>query len=125
MRGRRTILGLLLLLPTLAAAQTVTNPTRAEYSPSADHSIVTRYEIGYFLAPDAPTPFFTSDLGKPTCSPICQNILPAKPAFGPFWAKVRAYGTQQGGGEIASVWSEPSNPFVLLPLPVSQPTLSR
>lgn len=107
-----------------ANAQAVVNPKTAEYDPSADHPIVLKYEIGYFYG-SATDPFFVSDLGKPACSPICSNPLPAKPAFGEFTAKVRVWALDFGGALIASEWSGVSNPFDLLPLPPSNPVLKK
>jgi hypothetical protein len=102
----------------------VVNPQTAEYVPSADHPIIVRYEIGYFYQ-GAAAPFFTADFGKPACSPICSNPLPAKPAFGQFTAKIKAWAVDFGGTQIASEWSEVSNPFDLLPLPPSNPVVKK
>jgi len=109
------MVALLLTLALPAAGQTP-NPTQVQFDPSPDHGTVTRYEIGYFLTDTGTTAFFTADLNKPPCSPQCLAPLPPKPSFGPFWARVRAWGPTAGGGEIASEWSEISNPFALLPL---------
>lgn len=115
---------LTLLAPTFASAQSVVNPKRVTFSPSPDDAVVTRYEIGYFLI-GASEPFFTSDLNRPVCTPTCDLPLPAKPAFGNFTAKVRAFGVDQAGQPIASAWSEDSNPFDLLPVPPARPTVVR
>jgi hypothetical protein len=117
----------LLALVSFAAsanAQAVVNPVTAEYAPSSDHPIIVRYEIGYFYQ-GATDPFFTADFGKPACSPLCSNPLPAKPAFGQFTAKIKAWAVDFGGTPIASEWSEVSNPFDLLPLPPSNPTVKK
>lgn len=100
------------------------NPTTAEYAPSSDHSIIVRYEIGYFFG-GAAEPFFVADFGKPVCSPICTNPLPAKPAFGQFTAKIKAWAVDFGGAPISSEWSPVSNPFDLLPLPPSNPVVKK
>ncbi len=100
------------------------NPTTAEYQPSADHSIIVRYEIGYFYQ-GAAEPFFVSDFGKPACSPLCSSPLPAKPAFGEFTAKIKAWAVDYGGAPISSEWSAVSNPFDLLPLPPSGTTIKK
>lgn len=115
---------LFVLVAASALAQSVVNPTRVNFTPSPDDAVVTRYEIGYFLI-GAASPFFVYDLNRPTCSPTCDLPLPAKPAFGNFVAKVRAFGVDQAGQPVASVWSEDSNPFDLLPVPPARPTVVR
>jgi len=114
----------LAIFPLTADAQAVVNPTTAEYTPSPDHSLIVRYEIGYFYG-GATEPFFVSDFGKPACSPLCSNPLPAKPAFGEFTAKIKAWAVDYGGVPIASEWSPVSNPFGLLPLPPGATTLKK
>lgn len=102
------------LVAVAASAQTVINPTRVEFTPSADHSvvfegqpIVTGYQLQFF-ASGATDPTTTVDLGKP--APVDGKIsLPVDFAAVPigqvYTAKVAAYGP---GGAAAS---EPSNPF--------------
>jgi hypothetical protein len=63
---------LLAMLPASALGQSVTDPTSAEFDPSADHNgtmadgapLVTRYELQFYLA-GAGAPFQTGSLGKP------------------------------------------------------------
>ena len=64
--------GLLSVWPTHAAGQSTTNPTRAQFNASADHSatddsgtsLVQTYEIGLYIV-GAPQPFQTVSIGKP------------------------------------------------------------
>jgi hypothetical protein len=113
------------LVAASASAQSVVNPTRVTYDPSPDDAIVFRYEIGYFYA-GAAEPFFVSDLGKPVCAPTCSNLLPAKPVFSVnLIAKVRAFGQDAAKQPVASVWSEPSNPFDLLPAAPANPSVAK
>lgn len=120
----RTWMGLalfLLLMPAIAGAQLVINPTRVEFMVSADHGVVlpdnspavTRYEIRFF-ASGASAPQQVSDLGKPTpdgtgkaAVDITQTIVafPISPTT-QYTAKVAAIGPA-GEGVSAD-----SNPFV-------------
>lgn len=126
MRTRSILIaGLFLLLATIASAQPVVNPTKVTFDPSPDDAVLTSYEIGYFLTDTSLSPFFSSDLGKLTCAPGCEAPLPAKPAFGPFWARVRAVAVDVNSNPIASEWSEVSNPFDLLPVAPSGVVISK
>lgn len=110
---------LVVVLATSASAQTVTNPRTAEWQHSAvDYAATQRYEFGWFLSPTAAQPYATADLGKPANCPdsgagmlTCRVNLPARPAFGNFIAKLRAYGKNADGTDAVSPWSDPSNPF--------------
>ena len=62
----------LLLAPVCADAQSVVDPTTAEFDPSADHNatvsgapVVDRYDIGFYLIAAA-QPFQVNQLGKPS-----------------------------------------------------------
>ncbi len=67
-----SIAAALLLWTSAASAQTVINPTRLEFAPSPDHSVllsdgsqkVAGYEARFYL-PGAPSPFQAVPLGKP------------------------------------------------------------
>ena len=68
-----TLTALLGVCPLHAAAQATTNPTRAQFDASADHSatdgsgtpLVQSYEIGLYIL-GASQPFQTVSIGKPT-----------------------------------------------------------
>ena len=111
------IVSALLALPSLAAAQSPTNPVALQFD-HADIAITTRYEVGYFLA-DAVAPVQTVSVltaavtGTGTTN---REILLSKPALGTFTAKLRAVGAAAGGGEAISPWSGPTVPFVFSPL---------
>ena len=108
------MVGLASLLATPVFAQVVTNPTKVEYTVSADHAQLTKYTIGYFL-PGATDPVQTADL--PLVAPDAQqkvtepiNALPL--GFGTYTAKLKSV-----AGTIASDWSASSNEFLRAPLP--------
>jgi len=111
----------LLLLPALASAQNLKNPSVATFTASADHASITKYMIGYFL-PGAVDPVTTADLGKPTpdAQNVCQVTLNVMPlSFNAnYTAKVKAV-----AGTAESVWSEASNPFDRVPGPPSKPVV--
>lgn len=81
------------LWASVAGAQTVpVNPVGYEFT-SADHPIVTSYEIGIFLL-GAQQPVSSADIGKPTPRPsdgVIVGALNARPlALGSYELKVRA-----------------------------------
>lgn len=116
-----------LLIPTIAESQTVINPTRAQFNPSADHNtvengvtIVTGYELQIFPA-SGTTPIRTVNLDKPV--PDAGNVividiqqLVVSLPVGTYTAKVLAKGP---GGETAS---ESSNSFQVAVRPPTAPT---
>lgn len=111
----RTILSTLvvLALAAVAAAQTpVRNPTTVQFTASADHATLTRYEIGWFAG--GVDPVQVGDLGKPTPdgNNLVSHALPSYPLGTTYTAKVRAY-----AGTVAGDWSADSNPFYRTPLP--------
>ena len=68
---RRGVLGLVgvLLMATSAWAQPVTNPTSVAFTASADHALVTAYEVGYF-AVGASAPVQTTSVAKASLTAI-------------------------------------------------------
>lgn len=103
-----------LLVASSAQAQTVKNPTTAVFTVSADHAVVTKYELGFFMS-GAAEPVQVADLG--TGAPAGESLtrpLPSFPIGVTYVAKVRAY-----AGAIASDWSAESNPFFRTPAPPS------
>lgn len=125
--GIRAALGLsvlvALLTATIAEAQVI-NPTRVEFTVSADHNVtvlgqaaVTRYDLRVFL-PGATAPVTTADLAKPTAvdgatvSVDRQAVFVALP-LGEYVARVAAVGP---GGEGVS---EATAPFGRLSAPAA------
>jgi len=107
------ILAVLVLVSAPVVAQTLPNPTGAEWTCSADHAAVTSYDIGWFLA-GATSPVSTVDLGKPTGPTLCTAVINVQPlAFAEYTAKVRAKIT--GTPTLYSEWSDPSNLFQRVP----------
>jgi hypothetical protein len=116
---RSLFVALLVLLAAPAFGQTV-NPRFVEFQ-SADHSIVTRYEIGYFLV-GATSPVTTVSLPQAEWASqpdaYWRHALP-RPVLGNYVAKAQAWAPippAAGGGEIGSGWSDPTGPFSLSPL---------
>jgi hypothetical protein len=110
----RLALVCLALVPTVAHAQTVKNPTGATFTASPDHALITSYTIGYFLA-GATAPVQEAGLGKPVPdgTQTCAVVLDTRPlGFGAYTAKVKAL-----AGTVASDWSAASNAFDRSPLP--------
>lgn len=108
---------LLAVWPVVAGAQTVTNPTVVEFTPSADHAVVmadgrpmvTEYKFELWAA-GATAPMQSSSLGKPTPQSDgkirhAPAVLLALPVNQTFTATVAAVGPT---GEARSA---PSNPF--------------
>lgn len=124
MRLRLTLGVLSTLLLWLSAssvtAQTVRNPTVVEFTVSADHAAVTRYEFGFFLG--GAEPVQTSDLGKctPNAQSVCVQSLPTYPIGATYTAKLRAYVDTVSGD-----WSAASNPFLRTPAPIPVPPVVR
>jgi len=109
------LLGAFLLVANVAVSQTLPNPTGAEWTCSADHSSISSYEIGWFLA-GATAPVSTTDLGKPipTAANLCTSAINVMPlAFAEYSAKVRC--KVAGAPVIYSEWSDPSNLFQRVP----------
>ena len=106
-----------------AQAQTLTNPSRVEFTSSADHAQLTKYVIGYF-APGATSPVMESDLplGTPDANQLVTATINARPlSFGAAYvAKVRAV-----AGTMTSEWSEASNPFDRVPMPPTAPVIKK
>jgi hypothetical protein len=127
---RRILFAVICLLVAHAAfAQSVPNPTKANWTASPDHPTITSYEIGWFLGA-ATQPVTTVDLGKPTPDtvPTCSSPAPCIEAainvmplgFNEYTAKVRAK-----AGTMYSEWSDPSNPFARVPGPPGGPVVKK
>jgi hypothetical protein len=110
-----------LLMVTLRTsdAQTLTNPSKIQFS-SADHATVTDYDIGYF-ASGATDPVQVINVPKSeftAAGSLWERALP-RPVLGNYTVKVRAYGldasTANPTDKVVSVWSGPSNSFLLSP----------
>lgn len=115
-----TMTAVFLLGLVVTASAQVVNPSLIEFQ-SPDHAIVTRYEIGYFAGTaTAPTQTVSVPKAEFTSQPdsYWRHALP-RPVLGSYVAKVRAYApddsTPATTDELASVWSDPSGPFSLLP----------
>ena len=103
-------MAVLLLAPAGAYAQSIVDPTTAEFDPSADHNVtvsgvpvVDHYEIGFYLIAAA-QPFQINQLGKP--SPDADGkirvALGPRPAPGTLYeARVSAVGP--GGAGLSAV----------------------
>lgn len=122
---------LFLFVASTASAQTVLNPTRVQFTPSPDHSVmidtvplVTRYELRHFLS-GATTPFSVEDLGKPTPNGLGIIDVPIKAlpvnSTSRYNAKVAAIGPT---GEGVSLESNPYF-FVGAPAPGGKPGVSK
>ena len=122
---RRPWLVVLLLLASVSCAwaQMVVNPTKVEYSVSADHASVTRYQLGWFLM-GAIAPVQTADLPvvAPDLAGKVVQPLPSVPiAAGTVYvARIKAW-----AGTIESEWSADSNPFTRGPSAVGPPIIKR
>ena len=77
----------LLAFAVAAAAQTVINPTRVEFAPSADHGVtlpdgtvmVERYELRHFIV-GATSPVQVESLGKPApANGVCSAPITSLP----------------------------------------------
>lgn len=115
---RRLILAaVFVLVASIAQAQAV-NPKFIEFT-SADHAIVTRYELGYF-AIGATAPVQTVSIPKSEFTAQADSYLRTalpRPVFGNFVLKARAFAPAVGGGEVDSGWStDQTLPFVLSPM---------
>lgn len=113
---------LLLLVASVASAQTVTNPGHIEYTVSPDHATLTKYVIGYFL-PGATDPVQTADL--PLVTPdvqqkVTQPMNATPLGYGTYIAKIRAV-----AGAVQGEWSVASNAFDRAPFPPSAPTVKK
>lgn len=117
MGWRLSALVLLALWPAVAGAQTVTNPTTVEFTPSADHVVtlgdgrpmVTEYRFELWAA-GATAPMQSTSLGKPDPQSdgkvrTSPAVLLALPVGQTFTATVSAVGPTGEGR------STPSNPF--------------
>lgn len=105
-----------------AFAQTVPNPTKVEFTVSADHASLSKYLIGYFL-PGATDPVQTADI--PITAPdasqkVTQPINATPLGFGTYVARMKAY-----ANGVSSEWSEPSNEFSRIPFPPASPVVKK
>ena len=125
------VLVALLAAPAVCAAQTVLNPTKAEFVASADHdamfggvALVTRYELRHYVV-GTTTPVSVFDLGKPTPDAnrlITATFPPLAPAATIYFARVYVIGPD---GESASNDSNQYG-FTGVPSPiVGAPTIKR
>jgi hypothetical protein len=117
----------LLLVPSTVFAQLVINPTKAQFTPSADHNtvengvaLVSNYELRIFQS-GSTVVFKTVNLDKP--APDATNTITvsitstiASLPLGDYFATVAAKGP---GGEAVS---DPSNPFQVAARPPTAPT---
>jgi hypothetical protein len=116
---KRFLLALLAVLLCSAPVQAQTpvpNPTSVAFTASADHSTLTGYRIGYFVA-GATSPIQEADLplGTPDGTQTVTAVINSRPlGYGVYVAKVRAV-----AGTMLSEWSPDSNPFSRVPLPPS------
>ena len=96
-----------LLLAASASAQNVVNPTKVEFTASADHAVLTSYVLGHFL-PGATDPMQEVDLGKPTpdAAQLCVVTLNTRPiSFGlSYTARIKSV-----AGAVVGEWSAASN----------------
>jgi hypothetical protein len=105
-----------LALPALAGAQTI-NPASVQFD-SADHALVTRYSVGYFLGAAA-QPFQEASVPVASVTGTAatgRSLLLSRPAFGNFTLKLRAIALDSNNAEVSSPWSAASLPFVFSPL---------
>jgi len=110
-----------LALASWASAQTVTNPTKAEFTASVDHASITLYEIAWFNG--ATQVGTVVDIGKPVpdANQVCLVTINTQPlAFATYTAKVRAK-----AGTVYSEWSAASNFFDRVPGPPGGPTVKK
>jgi hypothetical protein len=112
---QRILSGLVTLLGVLYAhgvfAQTLYNPSKAEFVASVDHATITSYEIGWVLGA-ATDPVSSQNLGKPTPASgtnLCLVPIVTPSGFATYTARVRAI-----AGAATSVWSDPSNAFQII-----------
>lgn len=116
---------LALLLAAPAGAQVVPNPTKVEYTPSADHALLTKYVLGYFL-PTALEPFQSNDLPivapDGTSGKITQPLpnLQAVPIGSRCVGKLKAV-----AGVAESDWSLASNEFTRTPGSTGPPIIKK
>jgi hypothetical protein len=119
---KRVVLVLAFLaLANWASSQTVTNPTKAEFTASADHATITLYEIAWFTG--ATQVGTVVDIGKPTpdANQLCLVTINTQPLpFATYTAKVRAK-----AGTVYSEWSLASNPFDRVPAAPGSPTVKK
>ena len=107
------ILACLALVGT-AHAQAV-NPGKFAWE-APDHSITTRYEVGYFMGA-ATSPVQTASIPVAAVVAVGESYetLVPRPVLGQFTAKLKACGAAAGGGEVCSDWSNATDPFLLSP----------
>ncbi len=132
MRFAKLSLSLVLVLTcaSLAAAQTpLKNPSLVSFTP-VGYDTVERFEGGYFQVLVTPTgcdataipaePIQLENLQKPALLPSgdVQQVLQSRPVMGCFVYKVRAWAQT-----LVSPWSEPSDPFQLVPLQQGRPII--
>lgn len=119
-----TFCALFVLTAAFASAQTVVNPTKAEFVASADHSatvngtaVVTSYQLDTMTGTATGALAFTVSLGKPTpgAGNLISVVVPqlAALANGTYTATVSAVGPG-GAGKSA-----PSNPFARIGAPAA------
>lgn len=105
------------VVSSVARAQ-VSNPTRIAWDYSAaDHALVTRYQIGYYLGAAA-DPFMVVDVPKASVAAEGAGSWGAtlpRPAFGTFTVRLRGAYAVAGGGEAQTDWSNATGPFSLSP----------
>ncbi len=114
---------LVLAVAVSASAQSITNPTKVEYEPSADHAQMTKYVVGFFLV-GATNPVQVVDLPivapDPGTGKITQTMPFASLTFGTYVAKLKSV-----AGSVEGEWSEPSNEGVRAPLPANAPIVKK
>lgn len=119
MRYGLVVLGLL-LSAGIASAQTVLNPTKVEFAPSADHdiviggtAIVERYEVRHFIV-GASSPVQVENLGKPAPA---NGIITASITALPFSTSLQYVARVVAIGPTGEGVSDPSNDYFFVGRP--------
>lgn len=112
----------LMLLSVVASAQTVLNPTKVQFTPSADHdavidgvAIVAGYELRHFIV-GASSPVQIESLGKP--APVSGTITAPITAM-PFSTSLQYVARVAAVGPTGEGISESSNPYFFVGKPGS------
>jgi len=105
------MLAWVLLWPGLAGAQ-VTNPSTVAFTPSADHALLSGYELGYFAAgASSPTQAVVRTLAQLTPSVGDFTFPFPRLLFGTYEVKLRAC-----AGATCSAWVPADQTAAVLPL---------
>lgn len=105
-------------------AQAIANPSTVTFTPSADHALVSAYELGYFaVGATDPVSSVPRTLAQLTADGANFSFPFPRLLFGTFEVKLRACAPAHGGGTACSAWAVADRQAAVSPFGATAVTL--